>query len=418
MSNFIQSIAKARALTIGLGLLATTAPVFAQTTESVAPTATATAPATDLQARVLFAETVARYRALKNLSFAYSSGISANGSGNRNQMVQFSAPETLKITSLDDKGQLAAVQVMTPTETTIMQKPNDVFEYVVTPRPPLPAGQTAQTRLSNAMIGGLTFSSLIAGIDPFGQGGRFKSSTYALGTPTVEDGVALTPIIVTSPKTERQPTELTFTFFVNPVDHLLRRVETEVKSPDGTTRKLLDNFKSIQADAAPSAQTLGFMAPKGATKVDHFSIPAIHAKVGEAPLALVAGTKDIDGNDVTFDQFKGKVTLVDFWATWCGPCKGELPNVKANYAKYHDKGFDIVGISLDQSLPPLNQFIKAEDMPWRQVWDGYWTGPIATSFNVKAIPATILIGKDGKIAAIGARGEALEPAIQAALAAG
>jgi thiol-disulfide isomerase/thioredoxin len=118
---------------------------------------------------------------------------------------------------------------------------------------------------------------------------------------------------------------------------------------------------------------------------------------------------DTQGNEFDLAKLKGKVVLVDFWATWCGPCVAEMPNVIAAYEKFHDKGFEIVGISLDQDKDSLLKFIEEQKMPWPQYFDGKgWENEIAGRYGIRGIPATFLVGKDGKIAASNLRGGALE----------
>jgi len=119
--------------------------------------------------------------------------------------------------------------------------------------------------------------------------------------------------------------------------------------------------------------------------------------------------KDLNGEPLSLGQYKKKVVLVDFWATWCGPCVAELPNVIAAYQKYHAKGFEIVGISLDQSESALKAFIKDKNMTWPQYFDGKgWENKLSRQYGITSIPATFLLDGEGKIVAKNLRGPALE----------
>ena len=129
---------------------------------------------------------------------------------------------------------------------------------------------------------------------------------------------------------------------------------------------------------------------------------------------LVGGTF-IDDTEYKAEDYAGKTVLIDFWATWCGPCRGEIPNVKKLYAYYHEKGFEIIGISSDRDVETLKKFIEKEEMPWKQmmrdkalVADGQTMG---SYYGVTGIPTMILIGPDGKVITINARGQALEKAL-------
>lgn len=125
---------------------------------------------------------------------------------------------------------------------------------------------------------------------------------------------------------------------------------------------------------------------------------------------------DTTGNVVPLSSLRGKVVLIDFWASWCGPCRMENPNVVRVYNKFKDKGFAIYGVSLDQNRDSWLKAIRNDKLTWTQVSDlRYWNSVAAQQYGVSAIPATFLLDKDGKIIAKNLRGEALERKLEEVL---
>jgi peroxiredoxin len=116
-----------------------------------------------------------------------------------------------------------------------------------------------------------------------------------------------------------------------------------------------------------------------------------------------------EGSNLALSSLRGKYVLIDFWASWCGPCRKENPNNVAMYNKYKDKGFEIYGVSLDQDPLRWKKAIEADGLTWKHVSDlKGWSSSAGQTYNIRSIPATVLIDPTGKIIAKGLRGEELE----------
>jgi peroxiredoxin len=132
-----------------------------------------------------------------------------------------------------------------------------------------------------------------------------------------------------------------------------------------------------------------------------------HLQPGE--LAPDFALPDSLGNEVKLSQFRGHYTLVDFWASWCPDCRKDNPNIVAAYERFHDKGLQILGVSLDRERDPWLNAIAKDGLTWTHVTDlQSWKSPIAELYAIRWIPTTYLLDPDGRIVVMGLDGEALQ----------
>ena len=125
---------------------------------------------------------------------------------------------------------------------------------------------------------------------------------------------------------------------------------------------------------------------------------------------------DLDGKPISLQQYRGKVILLDFWGIWCGFCLAEMPNVKRVYDTYKDQGFDIIGVNLDTDETRLRNYLKENDIQWRQIFSGQkWKSPLVQQYHIRSIPAPCLIARDGTLISSEARGVKLEQLVVEAL---
>jgi len=138
-------------------------------------------------------------------------------------------------------------------------------------------------------------------------------------------------------------------------------------------------------------------------------IAALKKKTAVGSIAPDFTMNDQNGQPVSLSSFKGIYLLIDFWASWCGPCRQENPNVVRIYNKFKDKGFTILGVSLDRDKNAWTKAIADDNLTWTHVSDlKFWKNEAAVLYGVQSIPHTVLLDKEGKIIAQNLRGESLE----------
>ena len=143
--------------------------------------------------------------------------------------------------------------------------------------------------------------------------------------------------------------------------------------------------------------------------------PAGSLKIGDVAPDFSAATPD--GKQLSLKQSLGKVTIVDFWASWCKPCRAENPNVVALYNELHAKGLNIIGVSLDKEAGKWKEAIAADKLTWNQISNlKFWEDPIAKQYGVTGIPATFILDASGKIVAKDLRGAELKAKVSELLA--
>ena len=182
--------------------------------------------------------------------------------------------------------------------------------------------------------------------------------------------------------------------------------------PDGD-RKKSSHQESAAVNGYSTSESLPGRGKVGAptAKRQSAALPpassgALNYKVGQSAPS-VSGQYPNGAKTVSLEQLRGKVVVIDFWATWCGPCRVEMPRMIQLYEKYHDSGFEIIGVSLDKSWKPVTQYRKSQGMQWPIALDKFRY--ISKKWGIQSIPTLVLIDQNGVIVADNLRAGTLEP---------
>ncbi|HTF81371.1 MAG TPA: TlpA disulfide reductase family protein [Cytophagales bacterium] len=197
--------------------------------------------------------------------------------------------------------------------------------------------------------------------------------------------------------------------YQNAADELIRNLATRSKGKEQVYKTMLSIFANANLDYYSTVLSQ-FKKEYGDDRgvQDYIKkLPKRDISVGDEVPNIVL--KDTLNRDLSLTSLRGKVVLIDFWASWCGPCRAENPNVVRVYNKYKDKGFTVFGVSLDQNREKWLGAIKSDGLAWSHVSDlKGWASEGAKLYGVKSIPQTFLIDKEGKVIAKNLRGEMLE----------
>jgi peroxiredoxin len=181
-----------------------------------------------------------------------------------------------------------------------------------------------------------------------------------------------------------------------------------------------DLFKQTRDALRTTMRNSGFFA-QFREQVDRFEQEMVMLKAQEEEMKRLSNLLPIgslapdirqstpDGGGFALSELRGKVVLIDFWASWCRPCRIENPNVKRVYERFKGKGFEILGVSLDRDQQAWVEAIKADGLPWKHVSDlQFWNNAAAQEYGVSSIPYTVLVDREGKVIEKGLRAEQLE----------
>ncbi|WP_188604440.1 TlpA disulfide reductase family protein [Aquaticitalea lipolytica] len=238
---------------------------------------------------------------------------------------------------------------------------------------------------------------------------RSKIGRENMGVLRSTDSIEKANFSATMAEMEKEMNSYPFDFLANHKDNYfsLKLIESLMTSSSIDLSKIEDSFNNLDESVKSSGYGRVVFSKISVQKLEN-------ERLGSLNLGKVAPNftaPDPNGKMISLNEIKGKVTIIDFWASWCGPCRRENPNVVKTYNKYHNKGLEIISVSLDRA-GQKDKWLKAiedDKLTWHHVSNlNYFNDPVAKQYNIQSIPSTYILDSEGKIAAKNLRGKALE----------
>jgi peroxiredoxin len=273
---------------------------------------------------------------------------------------------------------------------------------------PLPDTSYGRHVLLQYQPAGILFSPFLAGVNPLSAPFGMEISTLKLGTVTTLNHVKVDTVIATP----LDDSKTHYTYLIGRKDHLVRRIIMESVTITGDKYTTTETHSNIKTNLAFPRGTFIFHIPPGVTlqkSLDEDRGDTL--RTGD--IAPYFHAQDLRHRSINLKQYKGKVLLVVLWATWCLPCRQEMPYLKSLYQHYKSQGFEIAGVSQDSSRTDLENFVALHKIPWRQIYDRNFA--ISLAYKANALPSNVLIDRNGKIIAVNQTGLLLDTTIRNAL---